>query len=384
VAKTRRRTARRRTTRKKPIARKRSIRRKKAKIRIPAKRRALSNTRPKRKRRRSRASSSTTRVTRRKRSKKRRRNPRGGRRRRITSLRRKRRTTKRRRSPRRRKAAAKRRRSPRRKRRARSNPGYRLNGRKRKRRKSRKSRRNPGPKLGLKQKLNSFLKGSWVTPAVHGLIGVSAAAYGPKLAMMAGRNGYGAEGLAWSTLSTFGAASLIGALGAYGKKGTLLSSCCKNGFRNVLAGGMGYVLAKVIMEYAVDSWPANQIRNAAGGLMTGGMMSGMGGLGLYNTGHYPGQYPSYPALPGHAGLGSVESPEALVEGESIARQMSEVGGMGDWMTLDGLGGMGQPIPIEDIRGMGEAGGMGDWVEFDPGSPPALMPAGFPGAQSFVS
>ena len=105
---------------------------------------------------------------------------------------------------------------------------------------------------------------------------------------------------------------------------------------------------------------------------------GMAGLGYYGYGQYPGQYGA-----GHygpvSGLGMVESPEALVAGESMAMQMKGLGSSG-----------GMPVPIEDIRGMGGMSdwmelsgmsGMGDWVEMAPDS--SLVMSGFnPGSESF--
>jgi hypothetical protein len=57
------------------------------------------------------------------------------------------------------------------------------------------------------------------------------------------------------------------------------------------------------------------------------------------------------------GLGNVESPEALVAGESQARLVNEFRGVGDFMELSGM--HGSPVPFEDIRGFG------DWVQLQP-------------------
>jgi hypothetical protein len=98
----------------------------------------------------------------------------------------------------------------------------------------------------------------------------------------------------------------------------------------------------------------------------------MGWYGEGPTGTYPGQYPSYGPL-----NGGVESAEQLIAGESFARQINQ---------LDGVG---QPVPVEDIADwmqLDGMGGMNDWMTFTPNSPYAAAAAagdpGFPGPQGF--
>ena len=88
-------------------------------------------------------------------------------------------------------------------------------------------------------------------------------------------------------------------------------------------------------------------------------------------------------------MGMVMSPEDLVAGESLARNVNEfsgmggMGGMNDWMELSGLGQGGTPVPLEDLRGYpGQyGGGMNDWVELNATS--GIVEAGFnPGAETF--
>jgi hypothetical protein len=87
---------------------------------------------------------------------------------------------------------------------------------------------------------------------------------------------------------------------------------------------------------------------------------------------------------GTHGMGAVMSPEDLVAGESLARNVNEFSGMGDWMELSGMGSSGgSPIPMEDLRGYpGQyGGGMGDWIEMGPNA--ELVQQGFaPGVEAF--
>ncbi len=105
-----------------------------------------------------------------------------------------------------------------------------------------------------------------------------------------------------------------------------------------LAGGAAYAIGSLLLE----ATPLGQWLGMGMGMSAMGPMGGMGGMG------------------------SVLSPRQLVEGESAARLSTEFSGMNDWLTLSGLG---QPVPIEDLRGYpGQyGGGMSDWVEFKPDS-----------------
>jgi hypothetical protein len=142
---------------------------------------------------------------------------------------------------------------------------------------------------------------------------------------------------------------------------------------NLLIGGMAYALANFFYEVAPQvaemfmipqvSAPVRRSRLSAS-LPAGGDLDGYG----YGT----------------HGMGAVMSPEDLVAGESLARNVNEFSGMGDWMELSGMGSSGgSPIPMEDLRGYpGQyGGGMGDWIEMGPNA--ELVQQGFaPGVEAF--
>lgn len=167
-----------------------------------------------------------------------------------------------------------------------------------------------------------------------------------------------------------GSAGLLSA-GAYMLRKVKLVG--QRGWVNVLVGGTVYCTANLLAELIGGAG----LIPAIGVPAAGGNMSGLGSY--YDPelpyGSYPGQYP---------GMGAVMSPEDLVAGESLARNVNEFSGMSDWMELSGLGSSGgTPVPLEDLRGYpGQyGGGMNDWVEFQPSS--GLVQAGFnPGAEAF--
>lgn len=139
---------------------------------------------------------------------------------------------------------------------------------------------------------------------------------------------------------------------------------------NLLIGGFAYGMANFLYE----------VMPGTAGMLMIPQVSAPTRVGVSGLGRYYGPDYKY----GYGGMGSVESPEALVAGESLARNVNEFSGMNDWMELSGLGSSGgAPVPMEDLRGYpGQyGGGMNDWVELD--SMGAMVEAGFdPGTQAF--
>lgn len=242
--------------------------------------------------------------------------------------------------------------------------------------KRRRARRNPGGfRVGsavgtVKSELKKLLRPqSWLPAAAHGALGVGFAHKGPdflaRYTAQFGLMNVGYGGVALSALSTALGAGLTQVVAGMipGKKG-LLGSLLSGIGRNVFVGGAIWTAIRLVQELLPTSSMALQLPNARGG-MAG--MYGMGGLGAY--GAYPGQYPSY------APLGVVTSPEELIAGESLARQIGNEGGMG------------QPIPIQDFRGTGDwmelsgMRGLGNWVEFQPDTGIAMEQFA-PGVEAF--
>jgi hypothetical protein len=169
-------------------------------------------------------------------------------------------------------------------------------------------------------------------------------------------------------------AGAISAAGAFASKALGNPKLLRGARTNLLIGGMAYALANFLYEVAPGTAGMLMIPQvgppARRGLATGtaGLGLGMRGLGSSMGG----------------GMGAVISPEDLVAGESLARNVNEFSGMGDWMELSGLGSSGgAPVPMEDLRGYpGQyGGGMGDWVELTANN--ALVKAGFdPGVEAF--
>lgn len=193
----------------------------------------------------------------------------------------------------------------------------------------------------------------WLPPALHGAIGVGFAFTGPSIlaryTAQFGLRDTGLGGVVLSGVSTaLGAGLVQGAVSLLPKqlKKGMLGKALHGIGKNVMVGGMIWTAVKLVGEL-VPSFGRYLPR-----------ASGMAGLGMYG-GHYPGQYPSYPSLPG---LGVVTSPEELVAGESLARQVSAFHGVGDFMELSG---MGNAVPFQDLRGVG------DWVEMSPDSTLAM-------------
>ncbi len=181
-----------------------------------------------------------------------------------------------------------------------------------------------------------------------------------------------------------GSTLLVSAAVSYLKRFVGGGRYLENVERNVLVGGVVYTLANL----AYDLWPAGAEKLIPGvSAPRGGLLrapaAAAGEMGwLPGRKAYPGEYPGY------GGLGMVMSPEDLVAGESMARQVNEFSGLGS--------SGGAPVPLEDLRGYpgqygggmndwmelsGMGGGMNDWVEIDPNA--NLVKAGFdPGTETF--
>jgi hypothetical protein len=262
--------------------------------------------------------------------------------------------------------------------------GYKANPRrKRKRRKRRKGRvsryrRNPGGILrGMLSDLQSAPK--WIT-AGHILIGAGATAASCGWLLTRGPlRGVGflqQRGIVGSAarLALCGlAAGGISAIGAFASSKLGNPKLLRGARTNLLIGGFAYALANFLYEV---------FPGTAGMLMIPQISApqrGMAGMG-YQSG------PDYKY--GYGGMGAVIDPETLVAGESLARNVNEFSGMGDWMELSGLGSSGgAPIPMEDLRGYpggypGQyGGGLNDWVELTSNN--ELVKAGFdPGVEAF--
>ena len=288
------------------------------------------------KRRRSRKAKGTTK--RRRRSRKARKNPAG-----------------RRRRARKNKGGARRRRS------SRKNPGG------ARRRRSSRGRRNPGfgsAVTSVRGELKKLMKPMvWLPAAIHGAIGFGLAGYGPQVLSQytsrLGLSNTGFGGVALSAVSTALGAGLVQTLAGFLPKKGMFGACCRGIGRNVFVGGAIATVIRLAKELA----PGNRFV----GMLPNVGMSGFYGMGLGAAGYggYPGQYPSY------APLGLVTSPEELVAGESMARQMGNE--------------LGQPVPIEALRDWMELSGMrgmNDWAEFDPTSGFVQQAEMTPGAESF--
>lgn len=137
---------------------------------------------------------------------------------------------------------------------------------------------------------------------------------------------------------------------------------------NLLIGGFAYGLANFLYEVMPGTAGMLMIPQVSAPTKRSVSMEGWG--------------PDYKY--GYGGMSGVVSPEELVAGESLARNVNEFSGMNDWMELSGLGSSGgAPVPMEDLRGYpGQyGGGMNDWVELTSNN--ALVQAGFnPGAEGF--
>lgn len=173
-----------------------------------------------------------------------------------------------------------------------------------------------------------------------------------------------ARGDAIGKLARFGvnlaSAGLVSA-GAYAARGIKLMG--ERGWVNVLVGGGVYSGAMLLGELLGWNQYVPQISVPAA---SRGMLASSNGSSAAAV----------------SGMGSVLSPEDLVAGESLARNVNEFSGVGDWMELSGLGN-GRAVPLEDLRGYpGQyGGGLNDWVELQPSAP--LVEAGFdPATESF--
>lgn len=320
---------------------------------------------------------------------------------------RKRKTTakKRRKTTKKRKTTAKKRKNPRRKTKARKNPKRKVKrtakGRfkkmkanpKRKKAKARKGKkrkfamakykRNPGVMTALKAQWSKFTKPPiWIT-AFHALAGMGGTIamdhyfnVAPWVPMALKRRGIPSLALtAGSGVLVSTGAFLLEGLAAKSKSSTL-KKATQNMGTNVLVGSLVTVVVKAAYELMPDQAAKVGVpRLESGRVMAAAPAEGTSGLGYYSDG------PDY-----SRGFGSVESPEDLVAGESLARQVNE---------FHGLGQGGHPVPIEDIRGMGDwmelsgypgqygggYGGMGDWVEMEPQAP--MVQQGFnPAVENF--
>jgi hypothetical protein len=204
----------------------------------------------------------------------------------------------------------------------------------------------------------------WVPAAIHGAIGFGIAGYGPQvLSQYTSRLGLvnaGYGGVALSAVSTALGAGLLQTLAGFLPKSGIFGACCRGIGRNVFVGGAIATVIRLAKELAPGNGFVAMLPNVG--------MSGFYGMaGLHGGyGSYPGQYPSY------APLGLVTSPEELVAGESMARQLA-------------MDGMGQPVPIEALRDwMGLQGlqGVNDWTEFDPTAGFVQQAEMTPGAEAF--
>jgi hypothetical protein len=347
--------------RRRPAAKKNPRRRKKAKVRKNPRRKKASG---KKKRKRVSMYNNPKRRRRKKKTTRRRRKARATRYRKNTAKK----------NPRkRRRRKAKARKNPVRRRRRRKAPIAR-----RRRRRVRRYRRNPGVKGIFKGMLSDIQSApKWIT-AGHILLGAGLTGAGcsylltrtplARIRLLSQRGILGSVSrLAFCGLAAGG----ISALGAMGAKALGNPKLLRGARTNLLIGGMAYALANFIYEVApqvASMFKIPQISAPRPRLAASPAMEGWG--------------PDYKY--GYGGMGAVVSPEDLVAGESLARNVNEFSGMGDWMELSGLGSSGgAPIPMEDLRGYpGQyGGGMGDWVELT--SDNALVKAGFdPGVEAF--
>jgi hypothetical protein len=247
----------------------------------------------------------------------------------------------------------------------------------RRRRRVRRYRRNPGlPAMFQNLKDKKF----WFT-AAHVVVGMGATGFGSNLllsqAFMPRIFTSPTIGGAFSRLLVNGAVTSVQAMalgkvaGFIGKRGGMAGQAFQNAQRNLFIGGLAYTLANFIAEIA----PHFSTRYLPS------INAPTGRRGFAPQTSVEGWGPDYRY--GYGGMGSVMSPEDLVAGESLAREVNEFSGMNDWMELSGLGQGGAPVPMEDLRGYpGQyGGGMGDWVEL--GSNSKIVQQGFdPGAETF--
>jgi hypothetical protein len=169
-------------------------------------------------------------------------------------------------------------------------------------------------------------------------------------------------------------AGAISAVGAFAARALGNPKLLRGARTNLLIGGMAYALANFLYEVMPGTAGMLMIPQVSAPVRGRALAAGQAGMANWG--------PDYKY--GYGGMGSVISPEDLVAGESLARNVNEFSGMNDWMELSGLGSSGgAPIPMEDLRGYpGQyGGGLNDWVELT--SDNALVKAGFdPGVEAF--
>jgi hypothetical protein len=168
-------------------------------------------------------------------------------------------------------------------------------------------------------------------------------------------------------------AGAISAAGAIAARALGNPKLLRGARTNLLIGGMAYALA----NFAYEMFPGTA------GMLFIPQVTAPSRRRSLPTSDVSGWGPDYKYGYG-GGMGSVISPEDLVAGESLARNVNEFSGMNDWMELSGMGSSGgAPVPMEDLRGYpGQyGGGMNDWVELTSNN--ALVKAGFdPGVEAF--
>ena len=288
-----------------------------------------------------------------------------------------------RRRKRRRKSKARPRRRKRRKKAYKANPRGRKCRRRRRRRKSTGMRRYSNNPMRILKGMINDLKDTpkWIT-AGHILFGMglngSLCGYALTRTPLARVRFLQQRGVVGSLarLAVCGlGAGVISAVGAIASRALGNPKLLRGARTNLLIGGMAYALAN--FAYEVMPGPA--------GMLFIPQVSAPQRRGL-PSGGVEGWGPDYKYGYG-GGMGSVISPEDLVAGESLARNVNEFSGMNDWMELSGLGSSGgAPVPMEDLRGYpgqygGGMGGMNDWVELTSNN--ALVRAGFdPGVEAF--
>jgi hypothetical protein len=118
-------------------------------------------------------------------------------------------------------------------------------------------------------------------------------------------------------------AGAISAAGALAARALGNPKLLRGARTNLLIGGMAYALANFLYEVAPGT---------AGMFMIPQVSTPRRGIASASM---EGWGPDYKY--GYGGMGAVVSPEDLVAGESLARNVNEFSGMGDWMELSGLG-----------------------------------------------
>ncbi len=257
---------------------------------------------------------------------------------------------------------------------------------KRKKRRGRRRgyRRNPFG-LALPAQLAQLKNMKFWATALHvgigmGLTGLTSnmllgTRYGTRLRVMPGIGGAlgrAAVNAGSASLVAFAGDKLSKVVGGKGALGKYLQGAG----RNMLIGGLVYTL----VQFAYDAAPALAGKILPGVQAPRGPRAFVGGGGGGGGGGDVAGMNDWLELSGMGGgMGMVLSPEDLVSGESLARQVNEFSGVGS--------SGGSPIPLEDLRGYpgqyggGGMGSMNDWVEFAPGS--AMVEAGFnPGTEPF--